>query len=162
MGLLGIFSRPQRTDSVFGELVYRHGSWQGKAVVPNLISEPVPLALVADKKDNLSPFHTIWKGILGAVEALKEQIAQAAFETYRRYVRQDLERGNFVESDYLEYPSVSCVADVWKVFTPIDVTLTLKEPEFNAVFSFDVYWPNPHMFEAYFLDDKLHLLDAAG
>jgi len=162
MALLDLFRRPQRTDPVFGTLTYRRHAWCGAVEIPEYSSSPIPMEISSAKNCDLSPFRDLFARHVEYSAKLRAVIAEAAYETYATYVREDLATGNFVEEDYAEYTKVKSPVDIWCALSPFGFALTLGEQGYDSVVSLDVRWPNPHYFQAYCKNDDLYLLDVDG
>jgi len=162
MGLFDLFSPPKKTDAVFGDLVYRRRAWNGELSIPELYHHNIPLEIQTAKNSDLSSFHPLLTCLCENVREIKEQIADASFETYEMYVREDRKAGNFSDADYAQHPTVTSTADIWHVLKPFRYTVTDKASEYNAIIWLDVDWPNPHYFAAYLNNARLFLLDVDG
>ena len=162
MGLFGLFSPPKKTDAVFGEVVYRRGSWNGNVSIVGLHDQSIALEIQTTKDSDLSSFQSILTCLRNNVEIIKDQIAKEAFSTCRWYKDEDRKAGNFTDADYSLHPAVASVADIWRVLSPFRLTLTDAITAYNSMLCLDVDWPNPHYFVACLYDARLYQLDVEG
>ncbi|HVW37068.1 MAG TPA: hypothetical protein VHB99_07175 [Pirellulales bacterium] len=162
MGFFGLFSPAKKTDAAFGEVVYRRGAWNGDVSIAGLHDERIALEIETAKDSDLSKFQSILNCVRKNVETIKDQIAQEAFSTYRRYIEEDRKAGNFTNADYSIYPAVTSVADIWRVLSPFRLTMTDAVADYNAMLWLDVDWPNPHYFVACLDGARLYQLEVEG
>ena len=162
MGLFDLFSPPKTAHPAFGDLVYRRGVWNGNLLIPQLHDQPIQLAIDAPKDADLSMFQLPLSCLHDNITTMKKQIADASFEMYEMYVREDRKARNFTDADYAQHPPVTSPRDIWGVLTPFRVSFTSSSDAYNTIVWLDVDWPNPHYFAAYLNNAALYLLDVDG
>ena len=134
----------------------------GELSIPELHNQNIPLDIQAGKDSDLSAFRSTLTCLRDNIAEIKQQIADASFETYEIYVREDRKTGNFTDADYANHPAVTSASEIWRVLTPFRLTLTNNADEYDAIVWLDVDWPNPHYFAAYLKHGDLYLLDVDG
>jgi hypothetical protein len=161
MSLFDLF-RQRRIDPYFGELIFRHGGYDGHISLSEFQTEPIRLRIETDPSDDLVSFRKIYELICSNHVHIKSQIERASYETYRWNVNQDKNAGNFTDEDYADYPDVASVADIWSALTPFAFSMTSRQIDYNWSLALDVFWPNPHYFIAQFRDLQIHALHVDG
>jgi hypothetical protein len=162
MGLLNFLWPPRRTDSVLGELSYRHRAWNGEISIARLCEYRLPLEIQTAPTSDLAKFQRSLRCISENIQSIKDQIAQEAFETYKLYVDGDVTSGNFSIGDYARHPRVASATEIWCALKPFRLTLTDSAQEYDAMIWLDVDWPNPHYFVACLKDASLYVLEVDG